>query len=227
MCLKMLSPHAAGDAQSEQLAQQQAIAAQAQAKADALAAQTQATIKTDQGTIDTDFAQFDPSYYANYTKAYTNNYLPQLQDQYAQSQDQLTAALAGNGTLESSVGAQALADLSKRNTDQTAQIADQANAATTALQQNVSGQKTALYNQANAAVDPTQIASTAQANTTALAAPQAYTPLSNVFSDLVTPFANYTHSAANAPVSGIPIQGPVTSQPYSSGNGGNAIQGPY
>jgi hypothetical protein len=203
-------------AETAALQQQQATSAAATAKADAAAAQTAATIKQDQGIVDTAFQQFDPGYYQNYRDAYTGYYLPQVQDQYGQAADQLTAALAGNGTLESTVGANALANLAKRNTDQVAAIENQADAAVTQQQSNVSGQKTALYNEANAAMDPTQIAGSAEANTTALAAPQAYTPLSNVFADLVTPFSNYTKSAANAPVQGIPIPQTVLPNAYAS-----------
>lgn len=211
--------------QQEQLAEQQKIANQAQKKADAEQAATQATVKADQGTVNSAFDQFNPDYFSKYRDAYTGYYTPQVQDQYQQAQDQLTAALTGNGTLESTVGANALANLAKRNTDQTAQIQGQADNAVNALKQNVSGQKTALYNEANSAVDPTQIASSAQAQTTALAAPQTYTPLANIFSDLVTPFSNYTKSAANAPVQGVTIPQPVTASAYGTGNG--QPQNPY
>lgn len=205
--------------QQEQLAEQQRIANKAQKKADAEQAATQATVKADQGTVNTAFDQFNPDYFSKYRDAYTGYYTPQVQDQFKQAQDQLTAALTGNGTLESSVGANALANLAKRNTDQTAQIQGQADNAVNALKQNVSGQKTALYNEANSAVDPTQIASSAQAQTTALAAPQTYTPLANIFSDLVTPFSNYTHAAANAPVQGVTIPQPVSANAYASKSG--------
>lgn len=211
-------------AQDAALREEQATSAAAQAKSDAQLAQTHATVKQDQGTVDKAFGQFDDPYFQGYKNAYTGYYTPQVNDQYKQAQDQLTAALAGNGTLESSVGAQALANLAKRNTDQVAQIQSDASAATTAQRQSVDSQKTSLYNQANAAVDPTQIASSANAQTTALAAPPAYTPLSNVFSDLVTPFANYTKSAANSPIGGVAIPSVVTQTPYT-GAPNNPITG--
>ena len=207
--------------QAAALAQEKATSDAATAKADAAAAATAATVKADQATVDKNFSQFDPNYYSGYRTAYTGYYEPQVADQYAQAHDQLTAALAGNGTLESSAGAQALANLAKRNTDQTAQIQKQADAAVTAQQQAVSGQKTALYSQANAAVDPTQIAGNAVAQTTALAAPQSYTPIGNVFADLVTPFSNYTKAAANAPVTGIPLNNVVSPSAYGSANSNN------
>jgi hypothetical protein len=204
--------------QAAALAQEKATSDAATAKADAAAAATAATVKADQGTVDTNFKQFDPNYYSGYRSAYTGYYEPQVADQYSQAHDQLTAALAGNGTLESSAGAQALANLAKRNTDQTAQIQKQADAAVTAQQQAVSSQKTALYSQANAAVDPTQIAGNAVAQTTALAAPQSYTPIGNVFADLVTPFSNYTKSAANAAIPGYALPQVATPQ----GNSGSS-----
>jgi hypothetical protein len=211
----------AANAQQTELSQQQAASAAAAAAADAAAAHTTQLVNQDNSTINKDFAQFNPDYYTGYRNAYTGYYTPQVADQYAQAQDQLTAALAGNGTLESSAGAQALANLAKRNTDQVATIQQQADAAVTAQQQAVSAQKTTLYNQANAGVDPTQVAGNATAQTTALAAPQSYTPIGNVFSDLVTPFSNYTKSAANAPVSGVPIANAVLPNAYASSNSAN------
>ena len=216
--------------QAAQLQQEQQASADATAKADQLAASAQAQVANDQGIVKNNFAQFNPDYYSGYRNAYTNYYTPQLADQYGQAKDQLTAALAGNGTLESSAGATALANLAKRNTDQVAQINQQADAAVTAQQQKVAGAETGLYNTANTGVDPTQIASNATAQTSALAAPQSYTPLSSVFTDLVTPFSNYTKAAANATpagAGGIPINQTPVGQAYglTQGAGSPIVSG--
>jgi len=205
--------------QQRNLQQEQAASAAATAKADQLAAAKQAQVTQDQGIVNQNFGQFNDGYYKNYRDAYTGYYTPQVADQYKQAQDQLTAALAGNGTLESSAGAQALANLAKRNTDQVAQIQSQADAAVTAQQQKVAGQQSSLYSTANTGVDPTQIATNAQAQTSALAAPQSYTPLSSVFSDLVTPFSNYTKSAANTTATGLNLVPTVSTNSVSGGSG--------
>lgn len=203
------------------LAQEKITSQQAAQKADALAAQTQNQVKTDEGLVDQNFSQFNPDYYNNYRSAYTGYYTPQAADQYKQARDQLTAALAGNGTLESSAGATALANLAKRETDQVAQIQGQADTAVNAQRGKIANAQNGLYSLANAAVDPTQIASNATAQTTALAAPQTYAPLGNVFTDLVTPFSNYTKSAANGAISGIPLINTVQPAAYgqNTGNG--------
>jgi hypothetical protein len=207
--------------QAQQLQQEQAASAAATAKADALAAAAAQQVKSDQGTVAGDFAQFNPDYYSKYRNAYTGYYTPQVADQYGQAKDQLTAALAGNGTLESSAGATALANLAKRNTDQISQIQSQADSATTAQQQKIAAAESGLYSSANAGVDPTQLATNATAQTTALAAPQNYTPLSSVFTDLVTPFSNYTKAAATAPAGtgAIPVIQAVNNNSLAGGAG--------
>lgn len=224
MCLgKIFGTDKVADAQNQQnalmeqmLIQQQQASQQATQQADAAAAQAQQNIAQDQNTINGAFAQFDPNYFQNYVNDYTNYYTPQLQQQYGLAKDQLTAALSGNGTLESTVGANALAQLAQRDADQAAQISQQGAAAGTALEGNVAQQKANLFNQANASVDPSQIAANAQAATTALAAPPTYQPLGNVFSDLVTPFSNYTKSAASTPSGGSVVPQVVTPNAYNN-----------
>ena len=212
--------------QAQQLQQEQQAAADATAKADQLAANAKAQTESGQAVVNQNFAQFSPDYYSNYRNAYTGYYTPQVADQYKQAQDQLTASLAGNGTLESTAGAQALANLAKRNTDQVAQIQSQADAAVTAQQQRIAAAQSSLYNSAAAGTDPTQLATNAQAQTTALAAPQSYTPISSVFSDLVTPFSNYTKSAANSN-SGTAVPLISSTVPSAYSQGGASATNPY
>lgn len=212
---------------AQQLALQQQTSQQATTQADAAQAQAQQTASSDQGIVNNAFSQFDPQYFQNYQNAYTNYYQPQIQDQYHTAKDQLTAALSGAGTLESTVGANALANLAKRSTDQTAQIAAQGAAASQALQGNVASQKASLLGQANASVDPTQLASNAQAQTTALAAPTSYSPLGNVFSDLLGPVtAAAKGTASTVGAQGVPIAQPVTPNAYTQGGAGGAAS-PY
>jgi hypothetical protein len=63
-----------------------------------------AAVAAGKTNIDSAFSQFTPDYYSGVTKAYENVYSPQLNDQYNTSREQLTALLAGNDTLGSSVG---------------------------------------------------------------------------------------------------------------------------
>lgn len=207
----------------EMLNQQQDASNKATQQADAAAAKAQQNIASDQAAVNQAFQQFTPDYYQNYVNDYTNYYTPQLENQYKLAQDQLTAALSGNGTLESTVGANALAQLAQRNADQEAAIQQQGAAAGQSLQGNVANQRATLLGQANATTDPTQIAANAQAATTALAAPPTYQPLGNIFSDLVTPFGNYVKGAAQqAATNGSVLPNVVTPNAYNQGSGGTA-----
>lgn len=214
-------------AQQQALQASQASSAAATKQADQLNQTAVDNTAADQNAVNSAFSQFNPGYFQNYQNAYTNYYTPQIADQYHTAKDQLTAALSGAGTLESTVGADALANLAKRSTDQTAQIAQQGAAASQSLQGQVASQKSGLMSQANASTDPSQIASNAQAATTALQAPTSFAPLGNVFSDLlgpVTSAAKGTASAAGA--QGVPIAQPVTPNAYTTGAQGGAAS-PY
>lgn len=237
MCLKGISgflgsidgANAAAKAQQQEdavlaqvLQNQQQTSQQATQQADQAAARAQANISQDQNAINSAFSQFNPDYYSNYVNDYTNYYTPQLEQQYGQAKDQLTAALSGNGTLESTVGANALAQLAQQDASQAAQIQQQGAAAGNALRGNVAQQKASLFNEANASVDPTQIASNAQAQSTALAAPPSYQPLGDVFSSLVTPFSNLTHTAASAATPGAVLPQVSTPNAYAQQGAGSS-----
>lgn len=235
MCIGKLTGADAAKESSQQeaavmatlLKNQQAVSQAATVRADQLAQQAQNTATADQGIVNGAFDSFNPQFYKNYSDAYTNYYTPQIQDQYKTAKDQLTANLSGAGTLESTVGANALANLAKRSTDQAAQVAAQGQSAADQLQGQVAQQKASLLTQANASVDPSQISSNAGAATTALTAPPSFSPLGNVFSDLLGPAtaaAKGTASVAGA--QGVPIPQPVTPNAYTSGSQGGAAS-PY
>mgnify|MGYP001004377967 FL=1 len=92
-------------------------AAQAQAEQAAAEAARQSRIREGQANIDTAFGQFDDNYFGNFQKSFTDFYNPQIADQYARAKDKLIAALAGRGTLESTVGAAKFGDLEKTKLD--------------------------------------------------------------------------------------------------------------
>jgi hypothetical protein len=193
---------AAAAQQQEQMLQQQQ-------------AQQTAAIQQGQQAIDSAFSQFTPSYYSGVTSAYDNAYQPQLTNQYNTAKDQLVAQLAGNGTLQSTVGANALSQLEGTyNTDQ-AQINDQGVSAAENLQNTVSNDETNLYNMNQASADPSASATQAQAQAGALVAPQSYPTLSNMFSAALAPAASATKAATNSLYAPAAI-GPTASAPSSS-----------
>ena len=165
-----------------------AYAREQDAKMQADEEKRQADIKTGQGKIDTAFNQFDTPYYDKFKSTYTGYYNPQIADQYAEARGKLTAALAGRGTLESTIGANALGRVDKQKADAEAQIGNQSADAAAGLRGQVENTKTNLYNINRAAADPEGISARATGEATALVAPQAFSPLGQVFANAVQPF---------------------------------------
>lgn len=197
----------------------QDIALQQQQQTQAQEDQRQAAIATGKSSIDSAFSQFTPDYYNNYTNTYTAAQDAPLADQYGIAKDQLTAALAGRDTLESSGGANALSQLDKTNEDAQAQIGANATDATNALKSNVNNEENSLYAENENAADPLAAASQAQATAGTLVAPQSVPTMSGVFSSALAPFATAakTNSASMFPQSLPNMNAPL------SGNGSGAF----
>lgn len=178
-------------------------------------AQTNANITAGQNAIDTAFSQFTPDYYQGVANAYENAYNPQLTDQHNIAEDQLTAALAGNGMGESSVGNNAQAQLEKTYATNQANIANQGQDAANAMRTQVNNTEDQLSAMNAAAANPSLAASQAQAADAALVAPQSYPTLSNVFASVLSPISSAT-KAYTTGTNYTPYQ--VTTTP-TSGNG--------
>lgn len=185
-------------AQQLQYQQQQAAALKAQQDAAAAAAAKQqqqqqavtANTNTNRSAIDTAFAQFNDPYYAGIAKNYNDYYLPQVDQQEGVARDKLTAQLAGQGTLSSTVGANALATLAKDAALQRANVGGQATDYANSIRDKVNTSKTALYGQNLAAADPASFASNVQGQASTFANPASLTPaqpIGDVFASLLTP----------------------------------------
>jgi hypothetical protein len=94
------------------------------------------------------------------------------------------------------VGNQAFADLSGTYSDNKAAIAKQADAAVNGLRGNINNAKTSLYTADAAGGDPAQMASQAAATSTALAQPQAYSPLADLFAGALNSYGAYRQAQA-------------------------------
>lgn len=105
-------------------------------------------------TADGAFGGFDDAYYDKYRQAQLDYYMPELNKQYKQAQDQLVFAQARAGTLNSSMANQNNADLIEQNALNKANIISKADNATGVLRQNVQAQKSALLNQLYATENP-------------------------------------------------------------------------
>lgn len=145
----------------------------------------QARINAGRTSIDETFGGFNDDYYNQYRDAYTANYEPQLTDQYRRAYERATLGLAGSGNLNSSAGAGVLGDLARELARQRTQMANNAQGAANDLRGRVESTRGQLYDQNRASADPSATATLATTQAESLRAPQVFSPLANVFADLI------------------------------------------
>lgn len=156
--------------------------ASAQARADEQARQERIRQGTERvGSIFD--SQFNDTFFDNRRKAYVDFATPQLQDQYADTQKELTFALARGGNLNSSVRGEKTADLEKRYNLANQEIQDKALSQANETRSQVEGSRSDLISMLNATGDAEGAANSAVNRATALSQPTAYSPLSQLFSD--------------------------------------------
>lgn len=156
--------------------------ASAQARADEQARQERIRQGTERiGTIFD--GQFNDQFFDARKQAYMDYATPQLQDQYADTQKELTYALARGGNLNSSVRGEKVADLEKKFTLAQQDISDKALAQANATRSQVEGARSDLVSMLNATGDAEGTANSAINRATALSQPEAFSPLSSLFSD--------------------------------------------
>lgn len=197
--------------------QRAAQAAAEQAKADEVARQNQ--ILANRGEVDKAFGGFDDAFYKTSADKYTAAYLPKLEEDRLKSLDQLKAALAGRGTLESTVGVNAIADLEKRAAEERASIASRGSDFANSIREKVGASKNSLYDAAGSAADPQGFAARATGEATNLVnmggvvpfgQPTAYGSQpegngvsapqnSSVFGSILAPLLGAAQSSLNAP----------------------------
>lgn len=122
-----------------------------QARADEAA--RQARIKDGVSRIDTQFGQFDKNFYDGRAKAYTTFALPQVNDQYKQTADQLAFSLARNGVTNSSEAARQGGILMRDNALARQQVAEGAASEVQKARQGVEEQRNNLIQQVNMTSD--------------------------------------------------------------------------
>ncbi|MHB1140664.1 MAG: hypothetical protein ACYC1T_02745 [Sulfuricaulis sp.] len=124
---------------------------------------------------------FDDNYYSGIKKAYTDFYLPQVDEQYDQAKRKLTYKFANTGNLDSSAGANNIANLFRDYNRERASIADRALGAEKDLRSNVEQNRSELISQLQATADPEAAATSSTARAKALATPAPFSPLGDLF----------------------------------------------
>ncbi|MFY9292828.1 MAG: hypothetical protein WAP03_19355 [Methylorubrum rhodinum] len=144
-----------------------------------------------QGTADVNktFGQFDDPYFAQQRDNYLGFALPQLDDQYGEAQKQLTFALARDGNTYSSAAAEQRAKLQKQYDQNKITIADQGQNYANQSRSSVEEARANVIASLNASGDATQAANSAVARSAALAQPQGYSPIGDLFGSAMSAFA--------------------------------------
>lgn len=101
------------------------------------------------GAVDQAFSAFTPDYYDGYTKAYTDHYQPQLDQQFGAVSNANVYGLARQGNLQSQTAADQIGMLDQQKGNAEADIANKAVAATADLKTNVLNAQANLTNVAN------------------------------------------------------------------------------
>lgn len=193
-----------------------------QDKLDQREEQRQSDVNTGKKYIDSAYSQYGPGYYDDYQKDYTDYYDPQLDTQYEKTGAKMQAALAGRGMGQSTVSADANADLLKQYNEQKTGIANEAADASQKLKSNVENSKSDMYALNESSADPAQANTMAMGQAAALAAPPTLTPLAQVFSAFLQPYLNYQQSSQNAVPQQYKSSLPTSGNPgYGSGAPGS------
>jgi hypothetical protein len=133
---------------------------------------------------------FGDDYFNQYQQDYLGYYKPQLEKKRNDAREQLTHQLADRGVLESSVANKRFGDLTERYGERMGELQNKAETAVAQKRSDVEQARTSLYNLAQSSADPSLAASQAQARVSSLKSPPQYSPIGNVFADLINSGAN-------------------------------------
>jgi hypothetical protein len=154
----------------------------AQARADEQARQQRIREGTEKVNTTLD-SQFNDGFFGKRQQNYLDYSTPQLEDQHDKASKELTFSLARSGNLDSSVRGDKLGELQKLFDTNKQQIADKALEYKTQAQTSVEDARANLISTLNATGDAEGAASSALARSSALSAPDTYSPLGQLFTD--------------------------------------------
>lgn len=138
---------------------------------------------------DTFNAQFAPGFYDQQRQNYLNYATPQLQQQYADAQKQLTYSLARAGNLDSSARSQQEGDLQKQYDANQQQLQSSAQAAANTIKSNVESSRSGLIASLNTSGDTAAAVNNAASQAAALSQTPSYSPLGDLFSTTTSALA--------------------------------------
>lgn len=170
--------------------------AAAQARAEEAARQQ--NIRNGTASINNTFSQFNDDFYNNRAQSYLDYANPQLQDQYNNAQKDLTFWLDRNGLTNSSVRAQKEAELQKLYDTNQRSVSDQALSYENDAKNNVESARSNLISTLSATGDAAGAANSALSRASALSAPQAYSPLGQLFSTFTGALGQQAQAEQNA-----------------------------
>lgn len=179
--------------QQQQAYQQQVAEAERQRQAMAAAEfKRQSDITGGISAIDQAFAQFNDPFYQQAEKRYSDYYLPEIDRQSMLARNKATAGLVDRGMLESTEGANLLAEMEKARLDERTRVGNEAADFSQGIRNQVTGQRNSLYDIARSAADPSQLSAQATGAATTLArmpgsVTQRVSNLGDVFASMLDP----------------------------------------
>jgi hypothetical protein len=143
----------------------------------------QARIKQGTAAIDSTFASFGDSFFNNFARDVERAQLPQVNQDYARTQGDLSFNLAGRGLLNSSVRDQREASLAEELTKTKRNLADAGLSQANKLRMDVEDARSRSYNQLLQSADPGQATATATREASSLSKPSPIGPVGSFFGD--------------------------------------------
>lgn len=182
----------------------------------------QQRIRQGQANIDTAFAPFNDDYFKTYNQNYLDYYNPQVDEKYAQAQQDLKYNTARQGIFGSSGGNTLGERLANAYTDQRRGVASDATDATNKLRTQVESNKSDLYAQNTASADPSLAAISAAGRAGSLQSAPSYSPVGDIFAGLTGGYGSYLAGQNKALPPGYSqyfTPGATLPKGYSSGSG--------
>lgn len=194
------------------------IAAKQQAQREAT---RRANIMTGTTLIDEALAPFNDDYFSGRQKAYVDNAMPSLDQQFQDAQKQLVYALSRGGLLQSSEAANRQRQLNEERARYEREIQNSAASFANQGRTDVENTRTNLISQLNATEDPSAAATAAANKAALLSAPPTFDALGNFVFNTATNLENLSNVSTRG--RGLFAANPTTSIGPASGSGSSRV----